>query len=135
MDLRDSSVKLELQGREEQQERLVNQVLPAAQVKKVLQVNLAPEALQGTWDQMGSKVTRDLQDLKESRDLWVNLGSRVKWGLSEKRVNWANRASEVLQDHLERTGIKGRMDQRVSQVTVDQWGKPEKGVRLVTLAH
>lgn len=135
MDLRDSSVKLELQGREEQQERLVNQVLPAAQVKKVLQVNLAPEALQGTWDQMESKVKRDLQDLKESRDLWVNLGSRVKWGLSEKRVNWANRASEVLQDHLERTGIKGRMDQRVSQVTVDQWEKPEKGVRLVTLAH
>lgn len=135
MDLQDSSVKLELQGREEQQERLVNQVLPAAQVKKVLQVNLAPEALQGTWDQMESKVTRDLQDLKESRDLWVNLGSRVKWGLSEKRVNWANRASEVLQDHLVRTGIKGRMDQRVSQVTVDQWGKPEKGVRLVTLAQ
>lgn len=135
MDLQDSSVKLELQGREDQQEHLVKQVLSAAQVKKVLQVNLAPEALQGTQDQMESKVTRDLQDLKESRDLWVNLGSRVTWGLSEKRVNWANWASEVLQGHLERTDIKGRMDQRVSQVTVDQWVKPEKGVRLVTLAH
>lgn len=135
MELLDSSVKLELQGREEQQERLVNQVLPAAQVKKVLQVNLAPEALQGTWDQMESKVTRDIKDLKESRGLWVNLESRVKWGLSERRVIWANRASEVLQGQLERTGIKGRTDQRVSQAIVVQWEKQEKRARLVTLAQ
>lgn len=135
MELLDSSVKLELQGREDQQERLVKQVLPEAQVKKVLQVNLAPEALRGTQDQMESKVTRDIKDLKESRGLWVNLESRVKWGLSERRVIWANRASEVLQGQLERTGIKGRTDQRVSQAIVDQWEKQEKRARLVTLAQ
>lgn len=135
MELLDSSVKLELQGREEQQERLVKQVLPGAQVKEVVQVNLAPKALRETRDQMESKDTRDLKDLKESRDLWVNLESRVKWGLSERRVIWAKRASEVLQGHLERTGIKGRTDQRVSQAIMDQWEKPEKEARLVTLAQ
>lgn len=135
MEIRDSSVKLEVQGREEQQDPLVKQVCPAAQVKKVLLVNRGPEALRGTRDQMESKVTRDLQDLKESRGPWVNLDSRVKWGLLEKKVNWANWASEVLQGHREKTGIRGKTGRRVSQVTVDQWEKPGKGARSVTPAH
>lgn len=46
------------------------------------------------------------------------------------RVNWA---SEVFQDHLERTDIRGKMDRRVIQVIVEQWEKVEKGVRSGSL--
>lgn len=100
---------------------------------EVLQVNLVPEALQEIQDQMESRVMRDFQDLKESRGLWVNLESRVKLDLLEKKVNRVNLASEVLQDHLGRMDIREKMGRRVIQVTVDVWEKVEKEARLATL--
>lgn len=129
LELRVSSVKQEFQGKEDLQESLEQQVLQAALVIRGLQDHLGPEGLRGTRDQMESKVTRGLQDLKESRGLWVSLDSRVNRGLLENRVKRVSWASEVLRVHLEKMDIRGKTDPRVNQETVDQWESPVSGVR------